>query len=310
MTKAPEIDAEKDSTLFWELSNATGDLLNHHLEVTKNWYPHEEIPFDQAKTFNEDQPWSPDEYPLEEGVRSALLVNLLTEDNLPYYSRTILNYSHPEHPLSDWGHQWTAEECRHSLVIRDWALATRALDPKQLEISRMVQMSTGEVPEPPTFAELIAYTSLQELATQIAHRNTGKALDKERMGRRVMALVAGDEKLHHEFYSGLVSSALEIDPSTMLIAINQQVRNFKMPGTGIPDFKKHTKAIAEAGIYDLDQFLNSVLKPTLDKWNIENLGHLTFLGEQALDSLEAQLKRLGHVVLIQQERHAQTILDN
>lgn len=269
--------------------------------MAKIWYPHEEIPFDLARNFTDDDPWSPDEYPLDPGIRSALLVNLLTEDNLPYYTHTILSQLPPNHPLHDWSHQWTSEEWRHSAVIRDWVLATRALDPVELEDARRVQMRLGEVPNPPSFAEMMIYTSLQELATQVAHRNTGKRLDKDRMGRRVMALVAGDEGLHHDFYAGLAGEAMQIDPSTMVIAALRQLRGFKMPGTGIPRFEEHARAIEKAGIYDLPQFSDLVVTPTFGQWAINSLEGLTADAERARDALNKQLALLGRVATRQRE---------
>ena len=126
----------------------------------------------------------------------------------------------------------------------------------------MVQMSKGQVPQSNSVAEMIAYVSFQELATQVAHRNTGQALDKTMRGKKIMSKVAGDEGLHHAFYRDLVLAALEIDPSTMVMAIQSELRTFKMPGTGIPEFAKHEEAIALAGIFGAQQFVDAVVKPT------------------------------------------------
>jgi len=257
-----------------------------------------------ARSFNKDNPWHPEEYPLERAVRSSIFVNLLTEDNLPYYTLTILSNLPSDHPLQEWGRQWTAEEWRHSAIIRDWVLATRALDPKQLEDARMVQMSTGVVPHPPSFAELIVYTSFQELATHIAHRNTGKMLDKERNGKKVMALVAGDEILHHEFYSGLAAEGYKIDPETMLLATLKQLRNFKMPGIGIPNFREHSQLINNSGIYDLDIFLNQVVRPTFAKWNIDGVVDYTREMEVTRTEIAKRIGLLTRAIIKQQEfRH-------
>ena len=59
----------------------------------------------------------------------------------------------------------------------------------------MVQMSKGQVPQSASVAEMISYVSFQELATQVAHRNTGMALDKTKRGKKIMSKVAGDEGL-------------------------------------------------------------------------------------------------------------------
>lgn len=277
------VDPGKDRVLVEELAGPAASLLDRHLSVSKEWYPFEDVPWDKAADFEEER-WNAKQYPLSPGVQSAIIVNVLTEDNLPYYTHTLMSPIKPGHPLQEWSRRWTAEEWRHSAAIRDWILATRAIDPYRLEDDRMVQMSKGEVPQSDSVAEMIAYVSFQELATQVAHRNTGQALDKTMRGKKIMSKVAGDEGLHHAFYRDLVLAALEIDPSTMVMAIQSELRNFKMPGTGIPGFTKHEEAIALAGIFGAQQFVEAVVKPTLSHWRIFDLEGLSAEADQAREN--------------------------
>jgi acyl-[acyl-carrier-protein] desaturase len=299
----PEIDPEKDRVLVEELTEPAARLLNAHLAVTKDWSGFLNVDYDKAESFTADKkPWQPEQYPLLPGIRSAILVNLLTEDNLPYYTNTILQGVPEDHPLQVWGRQWTSEEWRHSDVIRDWVLTSRAIDPQELEDSRKVQMKRGEVPRPPSFAELIVYTSFQELATNVAHRNTGRELDKERGGKKVMSLVAGDELLHANFYRGLAGEGFRIDPETMLIATFKQLSGFEMPGTGIPNFARHARAIAGAGIYTLEHFLDQVALPTLAEWDIDSIEHSTPNIEAAFMAIKEWQSQIGAIVVRQARR--------
>ena len=243
-------------------------------------------------------------YPLSEGVQSAIIVNVLTEDNLPYYTHTLMSAVEADHPLREWSRRWTAEEWRHSAAIRDWILATRAIDPYRLEDDRMVQMSKGVVPQSNSVAEMISYVSFQELATQVAHRNTGQALDKTMRGKKIMSKVAGDEGLHHAFYRDLVLAALEIDPSTMVLAIQSELRNFKMPGTGIPGFTEHEVAIALAGIFGAQQFVDAVVKPTLECWRLFDLEGLSEEAERARDKIDKNVAGLTRLAAAQRSRIA------
>jgi acyl-[acyl-carrier-protein] desaturase len=288
-------DDHRDERLVHELAEPAAELFHRHLGATKTWYPFEDIPFDDARTVTADAKWSPDEYPLPEGVRSALLVNLLTEDNLPYYTNELLSNTPADHPLAQWSRRWTAEEWRHSAAMRDWMLATRAIDPYQLEDDRMIQMSGGEVPHAPTAAEMFAYVSFQELATQVAHRNTGRQLDRERQGKLVMSKIAGDEGLHHAFYRDLVVAALAIDPSYLMVAIQRQLRAFRMPGLGIPNFATHEIAIARAGIFDTTQFVDGVVRPTLAAWKLEAVEGLNDAGKRARDSIRRTVDALARL---------------
>ena len=85
----------------------------------------------------------------------------------------------------EWTRRWTAEEGRHAIVIRDYLIVSRAIDPVALERGRMQQVSTGVTPELDGLCEALCYTTLQELATRIAHRNTGGILE-DPAGKSIM----------------------------------------------------------------------------------------------------------------------------
>jgi acyl-[acyl-carrier-protein] desaturase len=107
-----------------------------------------------------------------------------------------------------------------------------------------------------------------------------------------MKRVAADENLHHLFYRDLVSAALEIDPSGMMEAMKRQVLSFEMPGTGIPDFAQHAKAIARAGIYDLG--VHAILRQVvLGHWDVAARQGLTPSAEAARNRLLQFITRLS-----------------
>jgi acyl-[acyl-carrier-protein] desaturase len=276
-----------------ELEPTAARLLDRHLSTSKEWFPHELVPWGQGRDFEPGYEWSPEEVSLDDEVRSALFVNLLTEDNLPYYFRTIEAMFGRDSAWGTWARRWTAEEGRHSIVIRDYLTVTRALDPVNLERARMAQVECGEVPEPETPYDGFVYVALQELATRIAHHNTGKLLD-DKAGYEVMKKVASDENRHHLFYRDIVTTALELDPSAMVCAIERQVRGFEMPGTGILDFDVHAKAIAKAGIYDFGIHHDQILIPVvLRHWNVESLEGLDPEAEEARAALVQRIARIG-----------------
>lgn len=287
-----------DRDLLTELAPTVRRLLDRHLDASREWFPHELVPWSRGRDFEPGEAWDPDEFPLPEPVRSALYVNLLTEDNLPYYFATIERVFEAGHvpggeAWGEWARRWTAEEMRHAMVIRDWLTVSRALDPVGLERARMVQVSGGEVPEPPSPADALVYVTLQELATQLSHRNTGRLLG-DKPGSRVMARVAGDEALHHAFYRDLSTAAFELDPSAMVLATERQVRGFAMPGTGIPDFEGHAAAIAGAGIYDFSVHHEQILVPVvLETWRLESLEGLTPEAEEARGRTVKHVERVG-----------------
>ncbi len=298
---APARTGTAELGLLNEIAPDVERLYNRHLEAPRLWFPHEQINWGEGSSFV-DRPWSASDYPLADGVRSAIYVNLLTEDNLPYYTNTLLGHAPKGHPILDWNHQWTMEENRHAMVMRDWVHISRCIDPTLLEEGRRVQMATGEVPQPETIADLISYVTFQERATQIAHRNTGAHLPKDdKIGRNVLGQIAGDETKHFLFYRDLANAAFAIDPSTMMIATMKQVCSFAMPGTGIPSFTRHAVRIAREGIYGLSQFLKDVLEPVLTLWDVNHLEGLSAEAERARLELAAFVEKLQVTV----ERMAQ-----
>jgi acyl-[acyl-carrier-protein] desaturase len=290
-----------EAALLHELTPVAERLTARHYDSCKPWYPHEFVPWAMGQDFVEGRDWDPSEVPLPDAVRSALFVNLLTEDNLPYYFQAIDRMFGRTGVWREWSHRWTAEEARHSIALRDFMTVTRVLDPRMVEDGRMSQMSGGEVPNPDSSIDGFVYVALQELATRIAHRNTGKALQEHLgdhpvavAGYDVISRVATDENFHFLFYRDLTSAALEIAPSLVLPAIERQVREFEMPGTGIPGFKRHAEAIARGGLYNLQQHHDQILEPVVLKWwKIESLQGLSSEAEVARDALVRQIHRIG-----------------
>ena len=138
-------------TLLHELAPVAERLYERHDGTAKEWFPHEMVPWSRARDFEPVRAWTLDDCDLggavlPEAVRSALYVNLLTEDNLPYYFRTIEQMFGADSIWGIWVRRWTAEEGRHSIVIRDYLTVTRSVDPIALERARMHQVSTGITP--------------------------------------------------------------------------------------------------------------------------------------------------------------------
>ncbi len=292
----------EDHHLLTELQPTLERLVERHLSSAKEWFPHELVPWSRGRDFAPDETWHADEFPMPDGVRSALFVNLLTEDNLPYYSMEIHDMFGAGGAWGEWARRWTAEEGRHSIVIRDWLTVTRAIDPVMLERGRMAQVSDGIVPHPASPVRGLAYVTLQELATRIAHHNTGKLLT-DKPGHDIMRRVAADENLHYLFYRDMTTAALELDPSATILAIEAEVREFAMPGVGIIDFNAHAAAIAKAGIYDLLIHHEQILVPVvLRHWKVEEATGLSDEAERARDRLVTRIDRIGRAARRMRER--------
>lgn len=290
------------AALIEELEPVAAKLLERHMGVAKEWFPHELVPYSRGKDFEPGRQWVPEDADfgtagteIDEAVRSALYLNLLTEDNLPYYFRDIDRLFGSDTAFGEWARNWTAEEGRHSIVMRDYFTVTRALDPIALERGRMMQVRGGQVPTPNDAFEALAYVSMQELATRISHRNTGKLM-KDEMGTAIMSRVGNDENLHYLFYRDLTSAALELDPSSTVLGIERAVRTFSMPGLGIPNFDALSREVAKAGIYDLLIHHDQILEPVIMRhWKLMELTGLSDEAEAARESIIKRMARTAKV---------------
>jgi acyl-[acyl-carrier-protein] desaturase len=281
--------------LLIELEPVVAANLDRHLSLAKEWFPHEYVPWSEGRTFDGllgGEPWAATDSEMPDVARTALIVNLLTEDNLPSYHHEIATLFGRDGAWGTWVHRWTAEEGRHGIAIRDYLTVSRAVDPVALERARMDHMQAGYAnAHDDEVLHSIAYVAFQELATRISHRNTGKATG-DPVAEQLLARVAADENLHMMFYRNLITAAFDLAPSQAMRAVADVVAAFEMPGANIEGFGRKALSIALAGIYDLRQHRDEVLQPVLRQWNVFERTGLDADGEKAREELAALLADL------------------
>ena len=258
------------------LESIEGDvrhLLAQHQKHRRPWDFHDFIPWEEGRNFL-DEPWQESHATLPAAARTALVLNLLTEDNLPYYHEAIGQFSPPTSALRTWNRLWTAEEGQHAIAMRSYLLTTRNCDPAELEQGRVATMTAGYEAPWSNPIEAFAYTSGQELATRVSHRNAGKITD-DPIAFQLMKKIATDENHHFIFYRGVVAAFLREDPSIAVAAIHRVFMNFEMPGARIPRFRRHALEIAKAGVYNLRVHHDHVIQPLIREWEIGSLVGLT-----------------------------------
>ncbi len=289
-----------DLELLHELEPVVEENVHRHLGVTKDWNPHDYVPWSEGKNYKAlgGQDWDPEQSKLSEVAKVAMITNLLTEDNLPSYSREAMTHLSLDSAWGTWVNRWTAEENRHGIVMRDYLLATRGVDPVALEQARMEHMTNGFAPTPEEEEAIgthvlmaIVYPTFQELATRVSHRNTGKVCN-DPVADKLLQRVSADENLHMIFYRQLSAAALDLAPDQTLHAVASVVENFRMPGTGMPNFRRYGVLMAKHGIYDLRQHLEEVVRPPLRQWKIFDRTDFTPAGEKRREELAAHLEKM------------------
>ncbi|MGD2042295.1 MAG: acyl-ACP desaturase [Acidimicrobiia bacterium] len=275
-------------------------LTAEHLERRSDWYFHDIVPWERGESFR-DKPWDVSQATISENARTSLVLNLLTEDNLPYYHALIEKHMPQTSAFVRWNRLWTAEEGQHSIAIRSYLLASRNADPYQLEDDRKATMTNGYQPSYDDPTEIFAYTSTQELATRVSHRNAGKITD-DPAAFELMRNIASDENHHFIFYKGAMRAMLDQAPELVLEGIYRVFDNFEMPGVAMPNFLRRSIEVAKAGVYNLRIHHDRVLLPLIKDWNIEGLTGLTPAAAALQEKILALPARILHKAEIFEKR--------
>src|SRR5215217_6409721 len=123
------------ATMLRELAPTVEQLMQRHLATTKEWFPHELIPYGRGRDFDADEAWCESSSDLggstiDEAVRSSLIVNLLTEDNLPYYFRTIERELGADGPWGAWSMRWSCSVAPASICAHVPRAGARQTSPR------------------------------------------------------------------------------------------------------------------------------------------------------------------------------------
>jgi acyl-[acyl-carrier-protein] desaturase len=237
---------------------------------------------------------------LPDPVRVALALNLLTEEGLPHFHRLIAVYLGNESPWSTWNNLWTAEEDRHGCAMRDYIREARIFDMGALERMQFQYIDAGFEPEWEMDPyRLLAYTSLQEKATQVSHSNTGRICGQyEPRIQRVLAHISADESRHYAFYRACFAGILKTDVNRALHSLLKVAIGFAMPGHAIAGFDDMSEVLRRSNIFGTRQY-QKILEELLEFWNIGGLTGLSDLGRQAqekLMKLPARLARMADYI--------------
>lgn len=273
-----------------ELEPLVAQLTERHLRKRKLWYPSElmpEPPLQELAALRERARGLPD------AVRVSLALNLLTEEGLPHFHRLIATYLGQDSVWAKWNNLWTAEEDRHGCVLRDYVRDARLLNMPAFEQLQYQYLEAGFNPnwqgDP---YRLLAYTSLQERATQVAHANTGKlAGEHEPLLQTILAGIASDEARHYAFYREMFKALLQRDPNRALCAAAEVLPALSMPGQAIEGYGQMAEVVHRTGIYGPRQY-QTIVEDVLEFWGIAAMCGLHADGARAQEMLLRLPRRL------------------
>lgn len=268
--------------------------IDTHLSRRKLWFPNDLTPADRDV---DDAEFTRKLREAAKGLPAAVLVavalNLLTEEGLPHFHRLIAVHMGADSTWCEWNNIWTAEEDRHGCALRDYVRDARLVDMRPLEQMQYQYIEAGFNPDwEGDPYRLLAYTSLQERATQMAHANTGRlAGAHEPHLQRVLAHLAGDESRHYDFYRNSFAAVLEADPDQALQSLLKVAPALAMPGHTIDGYDQMADVVRRADIYGPRHY-QKIVEELLAFWKIGDLRNLGTLGAAAQEKLMAIPRRL------------------
>lgn len=280
--------------------------MERHLRERRLWMPSDLLPVSEQMT--DEQRREFDELPerargLPDAVRVALALNLLTEEGLPHFHRLLAIYMGKSHAWAQWNFLWTAEEDRHGTVLHDYMRDARLFDTAAFERLQYRYIEAGFDPEwEDDPYRLLAYTSLQERATQVAHANTGKlAARYEPVIQRILGHVAADEARHYQFYRDAFAGLLELDPTGAMEAALAVMPRLAMPGHNIDGYEDMAEVVRRSNIYGPRDY-RKVVAQCLETWGIANIEPPDAAGRAAQDKLMAVPARLDKLADLLERR--------
>ena len=285
---------------------AVEQAMEEHKAKRKLWYPNDHLPADERATAKVDAEIArlrDAARGLPDSVRVAFALNLLTEEGLPHFHRLIAVHFGMSSPWGTWNNLWTAEEDRHGCAMRDYVRDARLFDMGALEKLQYEYLAAGFDPDwQQDPYRLLAYTSLQEKATQVSHANTGRLGGAhEGQMQRVMAHLAGDESRHYQFYRACFAEVLRLDVNRALASLLKVTLGFAMPGHNIVGFSDLADVVRRAGVFGPRQY-QKIVEELLEYWAIGALAGLSAEGADAQEKLMKIPARLARMADYQEAK--------
>lgn len=279
--------------------------------IDTNWQPSDFLPESNNPDFTKEIKEIQEQCKALPYDYMAILVgDLITEEALPTYESWLMEVDgiskgEPK-GWSKWVRMWTAEENRHGDLLNKYIYLSGRVNMRQMEISTQHLIADGmEIGTARDPYRNFVYTSFQEMATNISHRRTATMAKKhgnEQLSK-ICGVIAADEARHAKAYRSFVTKIFEVDPSEMMIALEDMMRKkivmpahfLRQQGEKIGQSWSHfSDAAQRLGVYTSMDYTN-ILESLVEEWNIGNITGLNGAAEKGRDYLMALPDRFRKV---------------
>ncbi len=270
--------------------------------VEDSWQPSDFLPDltqadwkQQVSDFQERAKDLPDE------LLVILVGDMITEEALPTY-QTWLNRlegvtdltGSSNTPWARWSRGWTAEENRHGDLLNRYLYLSGRVDMRSIETTIHHLINNGFDPQTGNDPYRgFVYTSFQERATKISHRNVGilaKQAGEDRL-HKICGLIAGDEARHEKAYKLFMSKIFESDPAGAVLAFAKMMKaKITMPALLMHDgknnnlYRKFSLVAQKAGVYTVKDYAE-IIGSLVEEWKVAGLGGLSDVSAKAQEYL-------------------------
>ena len=240
-----------DDELILALEKALPEITEEHQAGAQQWNPGDWVPWDKGRNFAflGGADFEAGQESLSPTAAAGLLALLLTKDNLPSYHRVLARHFPP---FTDWRQLigvWTAEDNRHSIVLRDYLVVTRAMDPVDAENRRRIHVVAGWKQSSEAVAELGPMDTLAELAiheNQCVHFIT-KLIEYAEDPDLVTILekIRTDDAAQAAMFQAYLIAGAVADQEATVLAVDKALANIERIGGDIADFDEQRDYIAD-----------------------------------------------------------------
>lgn len=270
--------------------------------VSESWQPSDYLPDMTAEDWREEvAAFRLRAQGLSDDLLVVLVGDMVTEEALPTY-QTWLNRlpgvkdptGADPGPWARWSRGWTAEENRHGDLLNKYLYLTGRVDMRSVETTIHHLIANGFDPQTENDPYLgFVYTSFQERATKISHRNVGVLALKagEERLHRICGMIAGDEARHEKAYTMFMSKVFEIDPAGAVVAFAKMMRNkVTMPAILMYDGKdtslytKFSMVAQSLGVYTAKDYAE-IIGALVREWKVAGINGLSDVAAKGQDYL-------------------------
>jgi acyl-[acyl-carrier-protein] desaturase len=294
-----QTDTANKTEVLNHLEKKVKEWIESHVAKRNLWFSSDFLPADEK--MNDDQESNITNLRnrsrgIKDEVRVAVALNLLTEEGLPHFHRLIAKYLGDRSFWSKWNNMWTAEEDRHGAVIRDYVRDARLFSFHEVELMQFHYIESGFNPDwDKDPYKVFVYTTLQERATQVSHKNTGKlAGQDEPLLNGILNNIAADEAKHYTFYRNVFKEVLNLDPNRAMLSAADIMPAIDMPGISMPNFRDMADVIRRIGIYGPRDY-KKIVEEAIKFWEIELITGLNDLAQKAQEKILSIPKRIEKV---------------